>query len=571
MKGAGYQDLRSERSQQGPVAAEAIAGGAGPRTNVTGPSAGTWAPPVSRNAAEPSSDSNIETRVGADALTTSKSGDSRRRSDAVVGRNVGMLAGSQIVSWGMAALWTVIVSRALGPAGFGLVVSATAVTGVIGVLLAFGSQTYLARDLVRDPESGPQIVGTAIVLKLALVPITALATILFTYLAHYGHEARLVVFYGCAMTAFTALAVPSQAAFQALEQMRYLAYGTVIGNTAESIVGIVMVLLGLRAEGVMAGMALMAGVTLLLNVWWLRRYIRIDLRTRLSALLAMSRKSSTFLATSVFALIYLWIDTIMVSLMTRSRVVGWYGATTTLFQTLLFLPSIIITAWFPRLVAASAEGREELLRVARAPLELTLVLCIPLATGTAMFAHVAVVAFYGHGFSRATPVMVALAVCIPPMSMNIVLAKVSQAGGQERIWAVLMTVAAFVNPAINLGLITLFQHLEGNGAIGAAWAMVLTEVVLDTVGLLVVGRHVLDGGALKRLALTCLASGGMLLAYHFAAPLGQPVALVAGVLVFFALALKLSVFNQDEMGLVFGLATKLRIRMNPRASMEQAA
>ena len=48
-------------------------------------------------------------------------------------------------------------------------------------------------------------------------------------------------------------------------------------------------------------------------------------------------------------------------------------------------------------------------------------------------------------------------------------------------------------------------------------------------------------------------------------------ALVAGVLVFFALALKLSVFNQDEMGLVFGLATKLRIRMNPRASMEQAA
>ena len=96
--------------------------------------------------------------------------------------------------------------------------------------------------------------------------------------------------------------------------------------------------------------------------------------------------------------------------------------------------------------------------------------------------------------------------------MNIILARVAPAGGQERIWAVLMTVAAFVNPAINLGLITLFQHLEGNGAIGAAWAMVLTEVVLDTVGLLVVGRHVLDGGALKRLALTCLASGGMLLA-----------------------------------------------------------
>jgi hypothetical protein len=120
----------------------------------------------------------------------------------------------------------------------------------------------------------------------------------------------------------------------------------------------------------------------------------------------------------------------------------------------------------------------------------------------------------------------------------------------------------------HLALITLFQHLDHNGAIGAGWAMV---TVLDTVGLFVVGRHVLNGGALKRLALSCLASGGMLLAYHFAAPLGQPVALTAGVVVFFALASMLRVFNQEEMGLLFGLATKLRMRINPRGSIEQAA
>lgn len=502
---------------------------------------------------------------------SSMAGDPRERSRAVVGRNIGMLAGSQIVSWGMTAIWTLIVSRALGPAGLGLVVSAISVSSIIGIILALGSQTYLTRDFVRDPESGPQIVGTAIVLRLALVPIVAVATVLFAVLAHYGHEARIVLLYACAMTAFTALAVPPQAAFQALERMEYLAYGNVIGNTAQTIAGIVIVLIGLRAEGVMASMALMAAVTLILNIWWLRGHIRIDLRTRLSALVAMSRKSSAFLASSVFGMIYLWIDTIMVSMMTSSRVVGWYGATTTLFQTLLFLPSIIVTAWLPRLVAAYAEGRDEMLRVARVPLELTLVLCIPLATGTAMFAHVAVVAFYGHGFSGAAPVLVALAVCIPPMSMNMVLAKVSQAAGQERIWAGLMVAAAFVNPAINVALITLFQHYQHNGAIGAGWAMVLTEVALDTVGLFVVGRHVLDRGALKRLALTCSASGAMLLAYHFAAPLGQPVALAAGVLVFLAAAFKLNVFNDEEIGLLIEFAMKLRPRVNPRPSIEQGA
>ena len=62
-----------------------------------------------------------------------------------------------------------------------------------------------------------------------------------------------------------------------------------------------------------------------------------------------------------------------------------------------------------------------------------------------------------------------------------------------------------------------------------------------------------------------------MLAYHFASPLGHPVALAAGVLVLFAVALKLNVFNQEELGLVVGVAKKLRIRLNPRESMEQAA
>lgn len=518
--------------------------------------------------AEPSHASRVETQVGVVTSISRRAGESREAPRRGVGRNIQVLAGSQVLSWGMAAVWTLVVSRALGPSRFGLVVSATSVSGIIGIILAVGSQTYLARDIVRDPKSGPQIVGTAMVLKLALVPIVVLVTIVFAELAHYGHEARIVLLFASAMTALTALAVPSQAVFQALERMQYLAWSNLIGNTAQGIIGVVIVLVGLRAEGVMASMAVVAGGVLILNMWWLRRHMRIDFRARVSTLATMSRRSAPLLVSSVFATIYLWIDTVMLSMMTSSRVVGWYGATTTLFQTLLFLPSIIATAWLPRLVSAFGDGREELLAVARAPIQLTLILSIPLAAGTAMFAHVAVVVFYGHRFSSAAPVLVALAVCIPPISMNIILARVATAAGQERIWAGLMIAAAFVNPAINLALITFFQHYEHNGAIGAAWAMVLTEVLLDTVGLLVVGRRVFGGGVMKRLGLTCCASGAMLLAYHFAGPLGQPLALTVGVGVFVGVALKVKVVNQEELGLLIGFARKL-IPLTQRGSLRE--
>lgn len=508
---------------------------------------------------QPSRDVDAEGQVGGVV--------SQEQSRPVMGRNVAMLTGSQIVTWGMTAIWTLIVPRELGPAGLGLVVSAVSVSSVIGVILAFGSQTYLTRDLVRHPESGPQIVGTAIALRLALLPLVAGVTVGFAYFAHYGAEARIVLLFATATTLFTALAVPPQAAFQALERMQYLAYGNVINKTAQSIVGIILVLLGFGAEGVTADMAIMAGVVFLLNMGWLRRYMRVEFRPRLSALIDMSKKSSAFLVTSVFGMIYLWIDTIMVSIMTNTRVVGWYGAATTLFQTLLFAPTIIATAWLPRLVASSATGREGLMRVARAPVELTLIICIPLAVGTAMFAHVAVVAFYGSAYSHAAPVMVALAVCIPPMSMNVVLAQVAAAQGRQRIWAGLMVTAAFLNPAINLGLITFFQRHDHNGAIGAGWAMVVTEVALDTVGVFMVGRQVLDRGSVKRLALTCAASAGMLGVYDFAAPLGQGIALTAGVVALVALVVRLKILTDDEVRMLVGACRKLRALSSPRPSV----
>ena len=510
--------------------------------------------------------------VGHDAESSAEAsqGDGSGQGDSHrVGRNIGVLAGSQLVTWSMTVIWTLVVPRELGPGGLGLIVSATSVSSIIGIILAFAYQTYLVRELVRDPESGPQTIGTAIVLKLALVPLVVAVTVLFADLAHYGHVARVVLYYATAMTVFTAMAGPLQAAFQARERMEYLAYSNVINKTAQSLVGIVIVLIGFRAEGVMADMAFMTALIFVLNVWWLRRHMRIDLRTRLTSLVKMGRRSFVFLAASVFGMIYLWIDTIMLSVMTDSRIVGWYGATTTLFQTLLFLPLIISTAWLPRFVSAFKGGRDDLLRVARAPVELILVICIPLAAGTAMFAHVIVVGLYGRDYSHATPVLVALAVCIPPMSMNIILGQVAAAGGQERIWTGLMVVAAFVNPAINLGLITFFQHRQHNGAIGAGWAMVLTEVLLDTVGVFVVGRHVLDRGALKRVLLTCVASGGMLLTYHLASPAGQAVALTAGVLVLMSLAIALKVLNEDELGLVVAGLRKLGAKVRPQKPIDQ--
>src|SRR5919198_706129 len=248
----------------------------------------------------------IEAHPAAPATATATEPASR------IGRNVAALAGGQLVTWTMTLGWTLVVPRLLGPAGMGLIVAAWSVTGILGVVLG--------------------------------------------QLAHYGHEGTLVLYLAAGAMIFTLLAEPMQAAFQAMERMEYLAYSDVLNKSAQSLFGILLALASVRAAGMMGCWMVVAGVVIVLDVLWLRRWSPIDLRTSPARLAHMTRESLAYWAFGLFFLIYLWIDSVMLSLLTSPEVVGWYGVPMKLFQTLMFLPVVVSTAWLPRLVDAFRRG-----------------------------------------------------------------------------------------------------------------------------------------------------------------------------------------------------------------------
>ena len=248
-------------------------------------------------------------------------------------------------------------------------------------------------------------------------------------------------------------------------------------------------------------------------------------------------------------MIYLWIDTIMLTLMTRSTVVGWYGADTQLFQTLMFLPALVQTAWLPRMVAAFGRSRRELHATARAPIEFVLVLSMPIAAGTVVVADALIRGVYGPAFVQAVPVLMILGLCIPPIYLNIILASVLIAEKRQSVWAKVMIGAAVFNPLVNLVLIPVTEHRYHNGAIGAAISLVLTELLMAGVGLFLVGRHVFDRRMIKRCALMCLASTGMVAAGLISTRFGTVASFVAAFTTLGILVTILRIVTPEELAL----------------------
>src|SRR3954452_5672697 len=461
-------------------------------------------------------------------------------------RNLGALFGAQAITWTFTLIWTLVVPRAIGPTGFGILVSAQSVAGVLGIALGVGARDYLVREIVLTPSAGPRLVGTVIAVRVLLAPFVGLAAVVWAHLAHYGHDATIVLYLMTAMTVFNWILDALQAAFQAMERMQYIAYGNVINKVAQSLTGIALVAVGFKVVGIAADMAMTVGVVALLSWLWLRPYFRIDVRTNPTLIVRVTKESLAYWVTGLFWMIYFWIDAIMLTLMTPSSVVGWYGAGSQLFQTLMFLPALVQTAWLPRLVTAFGRSRRDLHETARAPVELLLMLSMPIAAGTIVVADTLIRAMYGTAFAHAAPVLMVLALCIPPIYLNIILSSMLVAEKRQATWTMVMGGAVVVNTLINLVLIPLTQHRYQNGAIGAAITLVLTELLMAGVGVVLVGRDVFNWRIVRRCGLMLAASTAMVAAARIAHPSGTGASYSAGFPTFAILVLILRIIRPEE-------------------------
>jgi O-antigen/teichoic acid export membrane protein len=460
----------------------------------------------------------------------------------------------------MTLLWTLVVPRLLGPAGMGLITSVWAVAAILGIVVGLGTQSYLSREMAARPDSASHLVGTALVLRAVMAPLFIASALAFAHFAHYGSQARLVLWLATGATLFALLDDPLLSAFQARERMQYMAYSDVINKSVQGLVGILVVVIGYGAVGLSASWLVVSILVFVLGLRWIRPLVRIELRTTVRQLTGLVRASLSYFALGLSNLIYTWIDSVMLSLMTRDEVVGWYAVPTKVLGALLFVPVIISTAWAPRLVRAFEASEGAMKSEAVAPIELVMVLSLPVCAATALCAQPFIPLLYGGAYQRSVPVMMILGFTVIPMYANIIFATVLVGMHRQGRLTALMAGAALVNPALNFVLIRFAEHRYHSGAIGAALCLLITEMLVVAAELLFVGRRFLSLSSILRVTRAALASGGMWAIGYLARPLGSFVSLPLAGIGFIALAWLLRVIGPLEQDALQAALVKVRAR-----------
>jgi O-antigen/teichoic acid export membrane protein len=445
----------------------------------------------------------------------------------VVGNIVISLFG-QAITWISTILLTVAYGRFLGDTKLGEFFFAITFVSLIGFPIEFGFNQQLTRDAAEQPEEASRKLLNTLALKILLWTFLYGLLIGLLWLLGYSPDKRLLIAI-CGITLlFTSITNTFASVHSAFERTYFSTFGSIFERVLDATAGIILLKMGAGVE-VMA-LVLMVGA-LVDAIWqgvWCFHKIGLRLRLEFKLMLALFKSSIPFLVYGVLGVIYYRIDTVMLSLITNNdTVVGWYGAAYRLFDTLLFLPSLVISAImypiFSKLAVntekqlkepvlsqiKTQQGSEEPAEILASeqselaakfshkdekPLKLAiektmnfvLFCAIPIATFLGLAAP-QIIGFLYHssGFTHSIPTLQALAPGLVFLYANSVLGAVLLSTHNERKVTLMALIALVFNVTSNAILI---PHLA---QIGTALVTSLTELVLLIISIILVPNRLL--------------------------------------------------------------------------------
>ncbi len=467
------------------------------------------------------------------------------KAKSLILKNTAVLFVGQFTTWALTILFTVYVPRRVGPVGWGELGLASAWTTVGSTLAALGMGTLMVRDMSRDHSKAAEMVGVALVTRmlLALPCMLIIAVLALPYPLH----TQIVIYILSIGMVLQLLTGPFQAGFQAIEKMKYNSFSDIISKAIVSFVSVGLVLVGRGIILVSLVSAVASLVVLFMNViWWRRAGGSIHLHFDYKLVRYLVVGGLPFWATGIFLTIYLYVDSIMLSYMTNTRVVGWYSVPTKLFSTLLFIPVILSTALFPAMARSFKKAPREMIQMARRSFNLLTCFSLPVSVGGMLLARQLILMLYGQEFIPSIPIMVVLAATLVPTYLNILVNQFLVAADRQVAWTKVMAGACVLNPIINFVLITFYQNTHGNGAFGAALALLATEALMTIIAVALLPRGVLGWSNVVSMVKSCAAAGLMALGMWFTRSYFIGIPILTGTAIYLVAGLAMGALPRED-------------------------
>lgn len=389
-------------------------------------------------------------------------------------KNMSVLFFSQILSYILGFLTLTYSARYLGVEGFGILSLALAFTGIFTIFLEVGMDSLLIREIACNYNLAKDYTSNAMFLRIILALITFGTIFLILQILNYNQGTVVIILIMSVYMIFNSFSQFFYAIFQAFEKMEYQAVGLILTNII-LLMGIILVI-QFKGNIIELSSIYVIMASIMLVYCYVICYLKLFQPKSLKKdkLKELIKEAWPFAVIGISANIYLYIDTLLLSIMQGQVVVGLYSASYRLIAVLLFIPLIFSNTLYPVMSKQFNSSKEALKISFEKTLKILMMIAIPIGIGTILIADKVILLIYGNEFLGS---VIALQILI----WTTVLVFIRQpygmllAASRKQLTATkIMMIAVVFNIILNLLLIPKYSY------IGAGIALILTEIFILT-------------------------------------------------------------------------------------------
>ena len=387
-----------------------------------------------------------------------------------IAKNTVALTAASLVNIVIGFFFTMYVARYLGVQGYGVLSFAIAITSIFAIFTDIGLNKLAIREVARDRFLAGKYLGNLAVLKLILCVASFGLIALTVNLMHYPDQTIYVVYLVALSVVVNAFNSTFYSIFQAHERMEFVSAGQILTAILQLAVAIMAVSKGLSIIVIASSYLLASVITLGYSaVTSILKFSRPSLQIDFSFWKETLKEAWPFGLGMMFASIYYWMSSVMLSWLKGDEVVGLYSAAykpALLFQ---FFPVAYSAAVFPVMSKFHSSSGESLRFTFEKSIKFMIIVAVPIGIGMTLLAGKIISLVFGSQFYQSIIALQILSWSAVFIFISLIFAQLFGALGKQATLAKVNGISALVNIGLNLSLIPKFSY------VGASVATVVTE------------------------------------------------------------------------------------------------
>lgn len=395
-----------------------------------------------------------------------------------IAKNTSYLTSAMILQKIISFSYFTILARNLGPEYLGRYYFAISFTTIFAIFIDLGLINVLTREVAKYKDKANNLLGNVITIKLPFTLLSFLSVFIIMKALGYDELSRQLVYISSIcmiLDSFTATF------FAVMRGFHILKFESIASFSFQIIVmtfGLLALYSGKNILWIMGALAIASISNFLysstvLKIKWNIKIIPKYNRELIKRILKITIPFGMFV---VFQRIYMYLDSVLLSIMAGNIYVGLYQIAFKIVFALQFLPLAFTASLYPAMSSYWINDKKQLSVSFERAMNYLIIISLPIALGIATLAD-KIVLIFKSGYGEAVLPMQIIMGALLFIFLNFPIGSLLNACDRQKINTMNMGIAMFFSIILNLILIPMFQ------ATGASITVLITNFLIFCLGI----------------------------------------------------------------------------------------